>query len=291
MQNWKWKNRLLKNFKWVCLLLCFATLVEAQNAAEAPEERNITEAPKEKNLADSSQVACESVAFQYNFQKNSAFNPTTFKNPIYIELYNVEKKQLWAPPLRNTQIKTSNFGPRWGHFHHGVDLALPMGEPVFAVFNGVIKLSMYGKGYGNYVIIKHDNGLETLYAHLSKRSVKAGQRVKAGQMIGAVGSTGYSTGPHLHFEVHYQGYTLNPMLLYDFKNPNQLRGDKFFIKPHHFRHYGNATPKKGYLFHEVGQNESLEAIATRYKVTAEDLIRLNQLQSTKLNAGQIIQIR
>ncbi len=282
MKQGKLKNIFLKNLNCICLLMCFSVCVKAQQAAETPEENDPT---------DTSQVACESITYQYNFQKNSTFNPATFKNPIYIELYNVEKNQLWAPPLRNTQLKSSNFGPRWGHFHHGVDLALPTGEPVFAVFNGTVKLSTYGKGYGNYIIIKHDNGLETLYAHLSKRRVKVGQLVKAGQMIGAVGSTGFSTGPHLHFEVHYQGYTLNPSLIYDFSKINQIRSDKFFIKPHHFRHYGNPTPKKGYLFHEVGQDENLDIIASYYKVRPEDIIRLNQLTQTTLSEGQMIQIR
>jgi hypothetical protein len=240
---------------------------------------------------DSLEENCASLGFTYVFQEKGSFHPVSLKDPIFIQLYEVKTKKLWAPPLRDTQLKTSGFGPRQGHFHHGIDLALRMGEPVFVVFDGYVKLSTYGGGYGNYVIIKHDNGLETLYAHLSKRKVNVGQQVKAGQLLGLGGSTGYSTGPHLHFEVRYQGYTINPQLVYDFKQKDQIRSDIFFIKPHHFRHYGNATPKQGYLFHEVGQNETLVVIASKYEVKPEEIIRLNGLRQATLNSGQMLRIR
>ncbi len=267
----------------VCILLWAALPISAaaQSAAEAPE-----------TATDSLQESCESIGYTYVFQEeNQHFQAVKMKDPIFIQLYDASKKKLWAPPLRNTQIKTSSFGPRQGHFHHGIDLALRMGEPVFAVFDGIIKLSTYGGGYGNYVIIKHDNGLETLYAHLSIRKVKLGQRIKAGQLLGLGGSTGYSTGPHLHFEVRYQGYTLNPMLVYDFKQANQIRSDVFVIKPHHFRHYGNASPKKGYLFHEVGSSENLSSIAQKYETSPQTIIQMNKLQETNISQGQMLRIR
>ena len=125
-------------------------------------------AQKEKKKQDTlNQTDCGDEDFSPFFDKEPNFNPVTFQNPIYIELYNVKNKKLWAPPLANTSLKTSNFGVRWGTFHHGIDLALRTGTAVFAAFDGVVKLSQYYGGYGNCVIISHDNGLETLYGHLS----------------------------------------------------------------------------------------------------------------------------
>lgn len=228
--------------------------------------------------------------FSPYFEDDALFNPTTIQDPIYIELYNSKNKKLWSPPLVNTKLKTSGFGVRWGTFHHGIDLGLRTGTPVFAVFDGIIKLSTWYGGYGNCVIIKHDNGLETLYGHMSRLKVKVGQRIKAGQQVGLGGSTGYSTGPHLHFEVRYKGYSINPILIYDFQQKNQIRGREFLIKPHHFQHFGNRTPKRNYLYHEVGQRETLESISLKYKVSAQKIAKLNGLQNADLRAGQILRI-
>ena len=98
----------------------------------------------------------------------------------------------------------SPFGPRRRRRHQGVDLPLHTGDPVYAAFDGKVRLSKYHRGYGNLVIIRHENGLETFYGHLSRREVEPGDWVRAGEVIGLGGSTGRSNGPHLHFETRYQ---------------------------------------------------------------------------------------
>ena len=105
---------------------------------------------------------------------------------------------------------TSEFGPRWGRQHSGLDLALPTGSPIYAAKGGAVTWSGYKDSYGNLVIIDHGDGLETYYAHCSRLDVEAGQQVAAGQQIAAVGSTGNSTGPHLHFEVRVGGVAQDP---------------------------------------------------------------------------------
>jgi murein DD-endopeptidase MepM/ murein hydrolase activator NlpD len=142
---------------------------------------------------------------------------------VDIELYNPEKELYWSPPLINTTWVTSPYGFRNDGFHQGIDIGLQIGTYIFATFDGVIKESRYDYGYGNYIIIAHDNGLETLYGHLEGR-VKAGARVKAGQFIGFGGNTGWSSGSHLHFEVRYKGYPINPADIFDFhKSKSQIR--------------------------------------------------------------------
>ncbi|MEH1100973.1 M23 family metallopeptidase [Micromonospora sp. CPCC 205561] len=117
-------------------------------------------------------------------------------------------KPSWVIPMKGAAI-TSCYGPRWGTQHAGIDFALPAGTPVRAAFGGTVtKAGDVGDGYGISVFVDHGNGYLTHYAHLSTARVSVGQRVGAGQTIGLEGSTGDSTGPHLHFEVH-QGQMWN----------------------------------------------------------------------------------
>ena len=116
---------------------------------------------------------------------------------------------------------TSNYGyrRRFGRMHKGIDLAIRNNDTIYAAFDGKCRLTAYErKGYGNYVILRHPNGLETVYGHLNKPLVKADQVVKAGDPIGLGGSTGRSTGPHLHFETRFMGYAINPSAIFDFAN-------------------------------------------------------------------------
>jgi murein DD-endopeptidase MepM/ murein hydrolase activator NlpD len=112
----------------------------------------------------------------------------------------------------------SPFGWRHGRPHTGIDLQLRTGDSVYAAFDGVVRMSKYYNGYGNCVVVRHYNGLETLYAHLSKLDVRPGTLVNAGQLLGLGGSTGHSTGPHLHFEIRFLGRPLNPSAVIDFPN-------------------------------------------------------------------------
>ena len=113
---------------------------------------------------------------------------------------------------------TSNYGPRWGSMHHGIDVALQVGDTVCAAFDGKVRYaSPRSYGYGNLVIIRHQNGLETYYAHLNKIGVQVGQTVEAGEYVGQGGRTGHVTGPHLHFETRLKGKSINPMKLIDRK--------------------------------------------------------------------------
>ncbi|MFW5658548.1 MAG: M23 family metallopeptidase [Bacteroidota bacterium] len=143
--------------------------------------------------------------------------------------------------------KTSSFGPRHlysSKFHYGTDLDLHEGDTVLAAFDGVVRVAKYDNGgYGNVIVIAHADGLETLYAHLSKMSVKKGDQVKAGDFIGKGGSTGRSTGAHLHFEMRFLGEQFNPELLVDF-DEHRLKTPVFTIKRQHFKHLDIAEAER-----------------------------------------------
>ena len=141
---------------------------------------------------------------------------------------------------------TSNYGyrPKFGRYHKGVDLKLNSNDTVVAAFEGKVRVVNYeGKGYGNYVIIRHPNGLETVYGHLNKQLVKENQIVKAGQPIGLGGSTGRSTGPHLHFETRFMGYAINPAAIFDFAN-HCTHTDQYTFSKQTYKEARNYAPQK-----------------------------------------------
>ena len=126
----------------------------------------------------------------------------------------------FAMPTTSRKV-TSNYGPRWGRQHAGIDVKVYIGDTIYAAFDGkvrVVKNEGDRRGYGKYIVIRHPNGLETLYGHLSKQIVSEDQIVKAGEPIGLGGNTGRSTGSHLHFETRLCGVALNPALMFDFEH-------------------------------------------------------------------------
>ena len=132
----------------------------------------------------------------------------------------------------------SPFGWRHGRPHTGIDLQLRTGDSVYAMFDGVVRMSKYYNGYGNCVVVRHYNGLETLYAHLSKLEVRPGMLINAGQLLGLGGSTGHRTGPTLHFEIRFLGQTLKHLGVCDF--PNQTIHKQ---KPPNKKKSNNTTTK------------------------------------------------
>lgn len=122
-------------------------------------------------------------------------------------------------------VLTSKFGwrPRFGRWHYGVDVGVKVGDNLICPWDGQVRICGWdAKGYGNYVVIRHNNGFETVYGHMSKIMVEENQGIKAGEVIGRAGNTGRSTGPHLHFEIRYLGMTINPELIIDFKEKRLL---------------------------------------------------------------------
>ena len=120
-------------------------------------------------------------------------------------------------PTEHTKI-TSKFGPRRRRMHNGLDIKVYIGDTIRAAFSGKVRMVKYERrGYGKYVVIRHENGLETVYGHLSKQIVDENQYVEAGEPIGLGGNTGRSTGSHLHFETRFLGQAINPALLFDFE--------------------------------------------------------------------------
>lgn len=131
-------------------------------------------------------------------------------------IYKIDLRN-FSMPIEQSFI-TSNFGRRWNRNHNGVDIKAYIGDTIYAAFNGKVRVVKYDpKGYGKVIVIRHYNGLETVYGHLSKQIVKVNEIVEAGQAIGLAGNTGRSTGTHLHFETRFCGIPINPTEIFSFK--------------------------------------------------------------------------
>ena len=183
-----------------------------------------------------------------------------------------------------TQVKVfSKFGVRHGRRHQGADLPLKTGDPVRAAFAGKVRISEYSRGYGNLVVIRHENGLETAYGHLSKREVEVGQWVDAGTEIGLGGSTGRASGPHLHFEFRYLGNPINPRKLLEMKEDSvYAKADTYLIeRKSTFSEY-YAFLHSPARYHKVRQGDNLGRIARKYHTTVARLCKLNHIKSTTI---------
>jgi murein DD-endopeptidase MepM/ murein hydrolase activator NlpD len=190
---------------------------------------------------------------------------------------------------------TSPFGPRWGRMHYGLDLDLETGDAVYAAFEGMVRISQYHSSYGNVIVVRHANGLETLYAHLSARQVLPGDYVQAGDLIGLGGNTGRSYGAHLHFEVRYLGSPVNPAEILD-ERSQTLRSDVFLLTPGLVESQkqvvstaATRTPKK---YHTVRRGETLSAIARKRGTSVTALCRMNKIRSGSIiRPGQKLRYR
>ena len=205
------------------------------------------------------------------------------KNPQ--DTFAIDVKEHCIPVLGHV---TSAYGWRWGRMHKGIDLKLYVGDTVRAAFTGKISTTAYqARGYGYYVKIRHINGLETVYGHLSRILVKPNQVVKAGDPIALGGNTGRSTGPHLHFETKLMGMTINPAEIFDFKNQVAHTDTYMFYKK---KQQNSAV--NSYATHRIKSGESLSSIAKKYRTTVSQLCRLNGIKSNKiLRIGSVIRVR
>lgn len=204
---------------------------------------------------------------------------------------------------------TSNYGyrARFGRMHKGVDIGIKMCDTIRAAFDGKVRLTNYeAKGYGNYVILRHPNGLETVYGHLTRALVKPDQVVKAGQPIALGGNTGRSTGPHLHFETRYMGYAINPNAIFDFANHTTHTDTYTFSKRTYTqaRNYAPSTrvarsekenPYKNAASvkttYTVKKGDTVSSIARAYGLSATTLRRLNGLKDSRITPGQVLKLK
>ena len=195
-------------------------------------------------------------------------------------------------PLDTMTYVTSKYGPRRRRMHKGIDLKVQKGDTIRAAFSGKIRIRNYERrGYGYYLVIRHPNGLETVYGHLSKFLVERDEIVKAGQPIGLGGNTGRSTGSHLHFETRFLGQAINPAEIIDFENSTPHQDVFVFrnVKINGRKSNIYTSSNNQMVYHRVKSGDTLGKIARMYGTSVSELCRLNGLKSTStLRIGQSI---
>ncbi|MBP5498616.1 MAG: peptidoglycan DD-metalloendopeptidase family protein [Muribaculaceae bacterium] len=219
----------------------------------------------------------------------------------------------YVMPLKNYRV-SSNYGyrPRFRRVHKGIDLACPMGDTVRTMFDGKVRLTKYERGgFGFYVIVRHENGLETVYGHLSKFLVQPNQYVKAGTPIALSGSTGRSTGPHLHLETRFMGYAINPAAIFDFEN-RVAHTDTYTFNKSNYSESRSYSPSATYASvkkhakkngrqtrqgrskrstYKVRSGDNLSTIAAKNGTTVANLRRLNGITGNKIKSGKVIKVK
>ena len=279
------------------------------------------QAPIDKQMKAVDSVALQRIIYTENYDSPAEdlyeewSNKYAHRETAMPDTFRISLRDFCMPTP--SRVITSNFGARWGRQHKGLDIKVYTGDTIRAAFPGKVRVVRYeGRGYGKYVVIRHYNGLETIYGHMSKQLVTEDQEVRAGDPIGLGGNTGRSTGSHLHFETRLCGVALNPALMFDFRNQDVVDDYYMFRKSSYQRESAVATRLRGVgggniktegedvelataapaanyaqesRFHKVKKGETLYSIAKHRGTSVESIMKLNHLKkNTKLKAGQIL---
>lgn len=309
-------KKIVKTFAISMLLAVTSTTANAQDllARQAPVDRKMAavDTIMLRNITMREELESPSADLYANWDNKYAHRATELP-----ETYKIDLRHFTMPTT--SRVITSNFGSRWGRQHKGLDIKVYIGDTIRAAFSGKVRIVRYeAGGYGKYIVIRHNNGLETIYGHLSKQLVEENQEVRSGEVIGLGGNTGRSTGSHLHFETRLCGVALNPALMFDFR-AQDVTGDYYaFNKQTYDSESTNATRLRGkqdsstyastdssddyatnkrttsgltdqVSYHKVKKGETLDRIAKKRGVTVEKICKLNHITKTmRLRPGQIL---
>lgn len=296
-------NELTKRMNFNCIIktgmVAAATMISLSSfsqdliARQAPIDKKLKTvdslALQKQIRAEQSEYPALSLYPNWNNQYVHAYG----KDAIVPEAYAIDLTG-FSMPTQNTRI-TSPYGPRWRRMHNGLDIKVNVGDTIFAAFDGKVRIVKYERrGYGKYVVIRHDNGLETVYGHLSKQLVDENQIVKAGEVIGLGGNTGRSTGSHLHFETRFLGIAINPAYMFDFPKQDIVADTYTFRKVKGMERnragsHDSNVADAAIRYHKVKTGDTLSRIAKLRGVSVSTLCKLNRIKpSTTLRIGQVL---
>lgn len=241
------------------------------------------------NFYENTPIPSNSVYGNWDTVHITPYSDELSVNDSSIMLTLVDKVNLcdFVMPIQNPVI-TSNFGYREGRNHNGIDLDLEVWDPVVASFDGMVRIALKHPSFGRVVVIRHYNGLETIYAHLHRLKVKSGDIVEAGQIIGLGGSSGRSSGSHLHFELRFKGKPLNPKQIINFKE-NQLISSQLELRK---KKYNYTAIPVGVEYYTIQRGDYITKIANLYGLSTKELCELNELRKNSiLRVGKKLRIK
>lgn len=286
------------NFNWIKTVVLAATAMVSLNSFS--QDLIARQAPIDRKLK-----SVDSLALQKQIRVEQSLYPSLDLYPNwnneFVQAYGdaiVPETYIFdltgfSMPTANTRI-TDIFGyrPRRRRGHYGLDIKVYVGDTIRAAFDGKVRVvkNQGRRGYGKYVVIRHDNGLETVYGHLSKQLVDVNQTVKSGEPIALGGNTGRSTGSHLHFETRFLGIPMDPALMFDFEKQDVV-ADSYTFRKTKGASGGTARQMASGegLFYKVKRGDTLSKIALRQGTTIDKLCKLNRItRRTTLRLGQVL---
>lgn len=311
------------------ILSTFVILISATTNASA-QDMLARQAPVDRKMKAVDTLALKSLIHREQASSPAADlydewdNVYAHKQTALPETFKIDLRHFCMPT--KSRVVTSNYGYRasFGRQHKGLDIKVYIGDTIRAAFSGKVRIVRYeGGGYGKYIVIRHNNGLETIYGHLSAQLVEENQTVRAGDVIGLGGNTGRSTGSHLHFETRLCGVALDPTLLFDFRNQDVVGDYYVFHRDTYMAESKESSRLRGKIgnggytreqvtgeaempeeptaqaiyqqisteprYHKVAKGETIYSIAEKRGTTVEEILRLNHIKSAKkLKPGQIL---
>lgn len=287
----------------ICIVFVFCSSIEGftQSITKFPDSKPFpysligNDSLKESKVEKSNNL----IDIKSSHWDTTKFNPYKdefVKFPIQITF----KDSLYRTPILDSMVVTSRFGWRNRRAHKGIDIDLITGDDVVSVLDGVVRFARYNSGHGKTVIVRHYNGLETIYAHLSSYAVKVNDSVKRGQVLGKGGATGNARGSHLHLVVNYKGIAINPEYLFDFSGTNKIRSDELWVTQRWTAPYYHSSKRKTKLellrteeeaiasltkekqVYIVKRGDTLSRISRRNNVSIRAICVANNIKSTSL---------
>lgn len=236
---------------------------------------------------------------------STVYNPYKYAEDLKFPLQLTFEDSTYASPIGTKKVITSRYGWRRGRPHKGIDIDLITGDSIFAMFDGVVRMSRYTRGHGRTVVVRHYNGLETVYAHLSKYGVKENDSISKGTYLGKGGTSGNARGSHLHLVVNYKGTSINPEYIFNFDSSNTIRAKEIWvtkkwtqpiahnskkqskIKPLLTEEDALASLIKQRSIYIVKPGDTLSRISKRNEVTIASLCKVNTIRrNSVLRIGQ-----
>lgn len=276
-------------------MLCLGANVSAQDliAAQAPIDRKLANVD---SLALVKRIKAEQsldpAIDLYNSWSHE--NVSTYKDVKIPETYEIDLTNFCLPTTSQKITDVFGYRPRRRRTHYGLDVKVYVGDTIRAAFDGKVRVvkNQGRSGYGKFIVIRHDNGLETVYGHLSKQIVKEDDLVKAGDVIGLGGNTGRSTGSHLHFETRFLGVAIDPAKLFDFEKQDIVADTYTYSSKKASKSSSGsskATSSGEGVFYKVKRGDTLSKIAARQGVSISKLCQLNHLTTrSTLRIGQVL---
>ena len=288
------------NFNCIKTILIAATAMVSLNsfsqdliARQAPIDRKLKSVD---SLALQKQIRAEQSAYPglslYPTWNNEYVQ--AYGDAIVPQSYKVDLTGFCMPTTHTKITDVFGYRPRRRRMHYGLDVKVFIGDTIRAAFDGKVRVvkNQGRRGYGKYIVIRHDNGLETVYGHLSKQIVEINQLVKAGEPIALGGNTGRSTGSHLHFETRFLGIAINPIYMFDFPKQDIVADTYTFRKAKGVKRAGSHDTQVAdgtIRYHKVKSGDTLSRIAKLRGVSVSTLCKLNRIKpTTTLRIGQVL---